>query len=88
MPSSSSALLLQASATLLLLLWLPGEAVVAEMAEHQQSCSRWDQSEGVDDRGISQDGDVVIGGLFVVHNHPPTPDLSFTRNPGQKPCFR
>lgn len=87
MPRSSLALLLQASATLLLL-WLPGEIVVAEMVEQEESCLRWDQPEEVDDRGLSQDGDVVIGGLFVVHNQPPTPDLSFTRHPGQEPCFR
>ncbi|KAL2095668.1 hypothetical protein ACEWY4_007816 [Coilia grayii] len=86
MPSSPSALLLQASAPLLLL-WLCGDAVAADMAEQEQSCVRWDKPEGVDDRGLSQDGDVVIGGLFVVHNQPPIPDLSFTRNPGQEPCF-
>ncbi|XP_076139230.1 extracellular calcium-sensing receptor-like [Alosa pseudoharengus] len=87
MPSSSSALLLQASAKLLLLWWQWPEAVMAEVAEKEQSCLRWDQPKGIDDRGLSQNGDVVIGGLFVVHNQPPTPDLSFTRHPGQEPCF-
>uniref|UniRef100_A0A673WTB9 Olfactory receptor C family, r1 n=1 Tax=Salmo trutta TaxID=8032 RepID=A0A673WTB9_SALTR len=49
-------------------------------------CSRWDRSVGLDDRGLSQEGEVVIGGLIPFHNLPPAPDLSFSQPPDLQSC--
>ncbi|XP_024299053.2 extracellular calcium-sensing receptor-like [Oncorhynchus tshawytscha] len=49
-------------------------------------CSRWDRSVGLDDRGLSQEGEVVIGGLIPFHNLPPAPDLSFSQPPDLQAC--
>ncbi|XP_046907861.1 extracellular calcium-sensing receptor-like [Hypomesus transpacificus] len=81
----------QNSAMPLLLLWAVGrdvggrggwglEVVLATV------CSRWDQSEALDHRSLSQDGDVLIGGLFPFHNQPPAPDLRFTTPLDLQPC--
>lgn len=51
-------------------------------------CSRWDHSVGLDDIGLSQEGDVVIGALFPIHNLPPTPDLSFSQHPNLQSCVK
>ncbi|XP_070987716.1 extracellular calcium-sensing receptor-like [Oncorhynchus clarkii lewisi] len=49
-------------------------------------CSRWDRSVGLDDRGLFQEGEVVIGGLIPFHNLPPAPDLSFSQPPDLQAC--
>ncbi|XP_055770497.1 extracellular calcium-sensing receptor-like [Salvelinus fontinalis] len=49
-------------------------------------CSRWDRSVGLDDRGLSQEGEVVIGGLIPFHNLAPAPDLSFSQPLDLKSC--
>uniref|UniRef100_A0A4W5MUY6 Olfactory receptor C family, r1 n=1 Tax=Hucho hucho TaxID=62062 RepID=A0A4W5MUY6_9TELE len=49
-------------------------------------CSRWDHSVGLDDLGLSQEGDVVIGAVFPIHNLPPAPDLSFSQPPDLQSC--
>nr|AEB77795.1 olfactory receptor family C subfamily 15 member 1 [Salmo salar] len=51
-------------------------------------CSRWDRSVGLDDRGLSQEGEVVIGGLIPFHNLPPAPDLSFSQPPDLQSCVK
>ncbi|XP_010899959.2 extracellular calcium-sensing receptor-like [Esox lucius] len=50
-------------------------------------CSRWDHSVELDDYHLFQEGDVLIGGLFPIHNLPPAPDLSFTRPPHLQSCL-
>ncbi|XP_010863653.1 extracellular calcium-sensing receptor [Esox lucius] len=49
-------------------------------------CSRWDHSIELDDNGLFQEGDVVIGGLFPIHNLPPAPDLCLTQPPHLQSC--
>ncbi|KAJ7995378.1 hypothetical protein DPEC_G00243950 [Dallia pectoralis] len=41
----------------------------------------------MDDNGLSQEGDVVIGGLFPIHNLPPAQELSFRLNPHLQSCL-
>ncbi|XP_068440270.1 olfactory receptor CR1 [Clinocottus analis] len=48
------------------------------------SCSRW---AAPDNRGLLQDGDVLIGGLFNLHYQPPAMDNNFTQLPHFKPCI-
>ncbi|XP_057203742.1 extracellular calcium-sensing receptor [Triplophysa rosa] len=43
-------------------------------------------SQRLDDVGLYQDGDVIIGALINIHNLPPTPDLTFTKRTEIKPC--
>nr|XP_029529915.1 extracellular calcium-sensing receptor-like [Oncorhynchus nerka] len=67
----------------LLLLWLVGDGSGMVQAT---VCSRWDRSVGLDDRSLSQEGEVVIGGLIPFHNLPPAPDLSFSQPPDLQAC--
>uniref|UniRef100_A0A671Y941 Olfactory receptor C family, r1 n=1 Tax=Sparus aurata TaxID=8175 RepID=A0A671Y941_SPAAU len=48
------------------------------------TCSQWGTTSN---QGLFQDGDVVIGGLFNLHYHPPAIDHSFTQLPHYKPCI-
>ncbi|KAJ7995377.1 hypothetical protein DPEC_G00243940 [Dallia pectoralis] len=50
-------------------------------------CSRWDHSVELDDYALSQEGDVVIGGLIPFHNIRPNPDLSFRLPPHLQSCL-
>lgn len=47
------------------------------------SCSRWKASSS---QGVYQDGDVVIGGLYIVHYVPPNIDSDFTQRPQIQSC--
>ncbi|XP_029510347.2 extracellular calcium-sensing receptor-like [Oncorhynchus nerka] len=67
----------------LLLPWLVRVGVAMAQAT---VCSRWDHSVGLDDLGLSQEGDVVIGAVFPIHNLPPAPDLSFSQHPNLQSC--
>lgn len=52
----------------------------------QDECVNMDMSQSLDDVGLYQDGDVIIGALINIYNLPPTPDLSFTKRTEIKPC--
>uniref|UniRef100_A0A674BUN7 Olfactory receptor C family, r1 n=1 Tax=Salmo trutta TaxID=8032 RepID=A0A674BUN7_SALTR len=67
----------------LLLPWLVRDGVGMAQAT---VCSRWDHSVGLDDLGLSQEGDVVIGAVFPIHNLSPAPDLSFSQHPDLQSC--
>ncbi|XP_073342381.1 extracellular calcium-sensing receptor-like [Pagrus major] len=47
------------------------------------TCSQWGTPSN---QGLFRDGDVVIGGLFSLHYHPPAIDHDFTQLPHYKPC--
>ncbi|XP_040902390.1 extracellular calcium-sensing receptor-like [Toxotes jaculatrix] len=47
------------------------------------TCSRWGTPYS---QGLFQDGDVVIGGLFIIHYQPSATDHDFTKLPHYKPC--
>ncbi|XP_070762541.1 extracellular calcium-sensing receptor-like [Enoplosus armatus] len=46
-------------------------------------CSRWSAQS---DNSLSQDGDVIIGGLFNLHYIPSAVEQSFTKLPHYEPC--
>nr|AEB77794.1 olfactory receptor family C subfamily 15 member 2 [Salmo salar] len=69
----------------LLLPWLVRDGVGMAQAT---VCSRWDHSVGLDDLGLSQEGDVVIGAVFPIHNLSPAPDLSFSQHPDLQSCVK
>ncbi|KAL0973508.1 hypothetical protein UPYG_G00204970 [Umbra pygmaea] len=73
----------QRAAIALALIYLPRDAGVVQAIV----CSQWDRSVGLDDYGLFQEGDVVIGGLIPIHNLPPAQDLSFTQPPHLKSCL-
>ncbi|XP_041850949.1 extracellular calcium-sensing receptor [Melanotaenia boesemani] len=47
------------------------------------NCTRWRMPS---DKGLFEDGDVVIGGLFNVHYLAPAEDSDFTKQPDNFPC--
>ncbi|XP_049919220.1 extracellular calcium-sensing receptor-like [Epinephelus moara] len=46
-------------------------------------CSRWGAPLN---KSLSQDGDVIIGGLFNLYNRPSAVEQSFTKRPHYEPC--
>ncbi|XP_045928770.1 extracellular calcium-sensing receptor-like [Micropterus dolomieu] len=50
---------------------------------HAIVCSHWGAQS---DKSLSQDGDVIIGGLFNLHYIPSAVDQSFTKMPHYEPC--
>ncbi|XP_018555906.1 extracellular calcium-sensing receptor-like [Lates calcarifer] len=50
---------------------------------HTMTCSQWGTPRS---QGLFQDGDIVIGGLFIIHYQPPFADHNFTQLPHHKPC--
>ncbi|KAG7268354.1 hypothetical protein CRUP_019564 [Coryphaenoides rupestris] len=50
------------------------------------ACSRWGSPTDESNRGLFQEGDVVIGGLFNIHYIPSVIDLRFHRPPLLTPC--
>ncbi|XP_026884874.2 extracellular calcium-sensing receptor [Electrophorus electricus] len=69
---------------LTLLTWVVCEVATGLYAEGK--CVYLDRAQQLDDVGLSQDGDVVIGALFNVYILPATLDLSFTTEPYLQPC--
>ncbi|XP_029922483.1 extracellular calcium-sensing receptor-like [Myripristis murdjan] len=49
-------------------------------------CSRWVTTVEENNQALSQDGDVVIGGLFNLHYLPSVTDQDFTKLPHYRPC--
>ncbi|XP_024866611.1 extracellular calcium-sensing receptor [Kryptolebias marmoratus] len=47
------------------------------------NCSRWGTPS---DKGVFEDGDVILGGLFSLRYAPPTLDHEFTQQPEYKSC--
>uniref|UniRef100_A0A3B4ZV28 Extracellular calcium-sensing receptor-like n=1 Tax=Stegastes partitus TaxID=144197 RepID=A0A3B4ZV28_9TELE len=47
------------------------------------TCSQWGAPS---DKGLFEDGDVIIGGLFNLRYRPPAIDQEFTQQPDYKPC--
>uniref|UniRef100_UPI003AADDE98 extracellular calcium-sensing receptor-like n=1 Tax=Centroberyx gerrardi TaxID=166262 RepID=UPI003AADDE98 len=77
------------SALYLLLLGVVGREVGLRLGlEVAQTamCSRWGALMEQSKQGLSQDGDVVIGGLFNLHYLPSVTDQDFTKPPYYKPC--
>ncbi|XP_076002383.1 extracellular calcium-sensing receptor-like [Genypterus blacodes] len=70
------------SASTLLLLCMVGREMGLQGVQ-ATLCSQWGRPSN---RGISQDGDVVIGGLFNLHYIPSAIDQDFTQPPLYKPC--
>lgn len=70
----------------LLVLWLLGrqlELRVGIQMVQTLNCSQWGTPS---DRGLFEDGDVIIGGLFSLRYMPPVKDHRFTLQPDNKPC--
>ncbi|XP_071396787.1 extracellular calcium-sensing receptor-like [Centroberyx affinis] len=77
------------SAPYLLLLGVVGREVglrVGLEVAQTAMCSRWGALMEQSKQGLSQDGDVVIGGLFNLHYLPSVTDQGFTKPPYYKPC--
>ncbi len=70
------------SAPSLLLLSAVGRQMGLEFAQ-AIVCSRWGESS---DKSLSQDGDVIIGGLFNLYYIPPAVEQDFTKRPHYDPC--
>ncbi|KAJ8410732.1 hypothetical protein AAFF_G00186890 [Aldrovandia affinis] len=51
-------------------------------------CRRWDGSDSLDDPSLSQDGDVILGGLFPLHNKPVPLDTIYNKPPKLPHCLR
>ena len=47
------------------------------------NCSRWGTPGA---KGLFEDGDVIIGGLFSLHYAPAAGAHDYTQQPGNKPC--
>ncbi|XP_030621110.1 olfactory receptor CR1 [Chanos chanos] len=73
---------------IVLALWTFGEGMieVLEVKMWQERCRSWDTATHLDNVGLFQNGDVVIGGLINFHNLPTAQDLTFTSLPDLKPC--
>ncbi|XP_015227933.1 PREDICTED: extracellular calcium-sensing receptor-like isoform X1 [Cyprinodon variegatus] len=74
------------SAPFLLIMWLVGQQLGLRMGiqiAESLNCSRWGAPSN---RGLFEDGDVIIGGLFSLRYMPPAKDYRFTRQPDNKPC--
>ncbi|XP_071780214.2 extracellular calcium-sensing receptor-like [Centroberyx gerrardi] len=77
------------SALYLLLLGVVGREVGLRLGlevAHTAMCSRWGAPMEQSKQGLSQDGDVVIGGLFSLHYLPSVIDQGFIKPPYYKPC--
>ncbi|XP_051512047.1 extracellular calcium-sensing receptor [Myxocyprinus asiaticus] len=76
--------------TLLVLLlwavWKAGMGFYVVEETRQEKCMNMDISQQLDEVGLYQDGDVIIGTLINVYILPVTPDLSFTRRAELQPC--
>ncbi|XP_037631629.1 extracellular calcium-sensing receptor-like [Sebastes umbrosus] len=72
---------LPSSALSLLLLTVVGRQTGLELAQ-AIVCSRWGEPS---DKSLSQDGDVIIGGLFNLYNSPAL-EQGFTKLPHYEPC--
>nr|XP_033486333.1 extracellular calcium-sensing receptor-like [Epinephelus lanceolatus] len=70
------------SALSLLLLSIVGRLMGLEVVE-AIVCSRWGAPLN---KSLSQDGDVIIGGLFNLYYRPSAVDQSFTKRPHYEPC--
>ncbi|KAF7647556.1 hypothetical protein LDENG_00170720 [Lucifuga dentata] len=70
------------SARSLLLLCVVGREIRLLLVQ-ATLCSQWSRPSN---KGLSQDGDVVIGGLFNLHYIPSAIEQSFTQPPLYKPC--
>lgn len=72
------------SALTLLLLSVVGSQMGLEVCQATM-CSRW---VAPSDKSLSQDGDVIIGGLFNLHYKPSAIEQGFTKLPHYEPCTR
>ncbi|XP_050921487.1 LOW QUALITY PROTEIN: extracellular calcium-sensing receptor-like [Lates calcarifer] len=70
------------SALSLLLLSVVGRQTGLEVVQ-AVVCSQWGAPSS---KSLSQDGDVIIGGLFSLHNIPSTIEQDFSKLPHYKPC--
>ncbi|KAG7470970.1 hypothetical protein MATL_G00119540 [Megalops atlanticus] len=66
-------------------LLLPLQTWVTIRAQ-QTACKQWDSSNSLDELGLFQDGDVVLGGLFPLYNMPVMQDLSYSASPELMHC--
>ncbi|XP_036934020.1 extracellular calcium-sensing receptor-like [Acanthopagrus latus] len=70
------------TALFLLLLSVVGRQTGLEVVQ-ATVCSRWDATR---DKSLSQDGDVIIGGLFNLHYKPSAVEQGYTKLPSYEPC--
>ena len=70
------------SALSLLLLSVIGRQTGLEVVQ-ATVCSRWGATR---DKSLSQDGDVIIGGLFNLYYIPSAVEQGYTKLPSYEPC--
>ncbi|KAJ8332216.1 hypothetical protein SKAU_G00428240 [Synaphobranchus kaupii] len=51
-------------------------------------CQQWLYSNSLEDPSLSQDGDVILGGLFPLHCQPISPDATYAKPPKLPQCQR